>query len=64
MSKTTDKKINKILSGTYSQMLAMINNVLDHKAVLDHAKEGKTNALKASSKRLIKKTAEATGNFI
>ena len=40
------------MSGKYSQKL------------LDHAKESATDALKASSKRFILKTAEATGDLI
>ena len=32
--------------------------------VLDHAKQSPRDALKTTSKRLIQKTAEATGDFI
>ena len=45
-------KTSKILSGEYSQKL------------LDHAKKFVTDALKSSSKRVIQKTAEATGDLI
>ena len=52
MSKILAKNISKILSGKYSQNL------------LDHAKQSATDAVKTSSKRVIRKTAEATGDLI
>ena len=48
-AKNIGKNISKNLIGKYSQKL------------LDHAKEFVTDALKTSSKRVIQKTAEATG---
>ena len=52
MGKYIGKIINKNLSGKYSQKR------------LDHIKQCATNALKTNSKRMIQKTAEATGAFI
>ena len=52
MCKNLYKNISKSLSGKYSQKL------------LDHAKVSATDALKTSSKRVIQKTAEATGVLI
>ena len=54
-----DKNISKNVSGKYSLgMLAMPEKLLDH------AKKSATDALKASSKRVIQKTAEATSDLI
>ena len=50
MGKNIGKNISKSLSGKYSQEL------------LDHAKQSATDALKTSPKRVIQKTAEASGN--
>ena len=59
MCKNIDKNISKSLSGKYSPgMLAM------HQKLLDHAKKSATDAIKTSSKRVIQKTAEATGDLI
>ena len=52
MGKNIGKNISKTWSGKYSQK------------PLDHAKQSATDALKTSSKRVIKKTAEATGDLI
>ena len=52
ISKNIDKNISKNLSGMYSQKL------------LDHAKQFATDARKTTSKRVILKTAEATGDLI
>ena len=52
MGKKTGKTISKNLSRRYSQNL------------LDHAKESVKDALKISSKRVIQKAAEATGDLI
>ena len=52
MGKNIRKNISKNLSGKYSQKF------------LDHVKESATNGLKATSKRVIQITAEATGNLI
>ena len=52
MGKNIGKNISENLSGKYSQKF------------LDHAKEFATNGLKATSKRVLQKTAEATGNLI
>ena len=52
MGKNIGKNMSKILSGKYSLKL------------LDHAKKSATDALKTSSKRVIQKTAEATGDLI
>ena len=46
------KNISKDLSGKYSQKR------------FDHAKKSATHALKTSSKRVIQKTLEATGDLI
>ena len=35
-----------------------------HQKLLDHAKQSAASAIKTSSKRVIGKTAEATGDFI
>ena len=52
MSKNIGKNICKYLSGKYSQKL------------LDHTKPAITDALKTTSKKVIQKTAEATGDLI
>ena len=59
MAKNIGKNISKSLSGKYSPgMLTM------RQKLLDHAKQSATDALKTSSKRVIQKTAEATGDLI
>ena len=52
MSKNIGKNISKNISGKYSQ------------TPLYHVKKPATDALKTSSKRIIQKTAEATGDLI
>ena len=52
MSKNIGKNISKNLSGKYSQKR------------LDHAKQSAADILKTSSKRVIQKKAEATGDLI
>ena len=53
------KNISKSFSGKYSpRMLAM------HQKLLDQAKKLATDALKTSSKRVIQKIAEVTGDLI
>ena len=52
MSKNIGKNISKNLSGKYSQKL------------LDYAKKSATDPLKTSSKIVIQKTTEATGDLI
>ena len=52
MSKKIGKNISKILSSKYRQKL------------LNHAEWSATDALKTTSKRVIQKTAEATGDLI
>ena len=52
MSKNIGKRISKNLRDKYSQKL------------LDHAKQSAADALKNTSKRVIQKTAEATGDLI
>ena len=52
MGENIGKNISKNLSATNSQK------------VLDHTKKSATDALKASSKRVIQKRAEATGDLI
>ena len=52
MGKNISKNISKNLSGKYSQN------------PLGHAKQSAADALKTSSKRVIQKTAEATGDLI
>ena len=52
MGKEICKNVNKNQSVKYSQKL------------LDHAKKSATDALKISSKRVIQKTAETTGDLI
>ena len=59
MGKNIGKKISKSLRGKYcSRMLAI------HQKLLDHAKKSETDSLKSSSKTVIQKTAETTGDFI
>ena len=59
MNKNIGKNISNRLSGKYGPgMLAM------RQKLLDHAKQSATDALKTSSKRVIQKTAEATGDLI
>ena len=52
MVKNISKNIRTNLSGKYSQKL------------LDRSKKSAADALKTSSKRVIQKTAEATGSLI
>ena len=52
MGKDIGKSISKNLIGKYGQK------------PLDHAKQSATDAIKTSSKRVIQKTAEATGDLI
>ena len=52
MVKNIDRNTSKSLNSKYSQKL------------LDHAKQSARDAFKASSKRFIQKSAEATGNLI
>ena len=59
MGKNIGKNINKNLSGKYSPgMLAM------RQKLLDHAKKPVTDALKTSSKSVIQKITETTGDLI
>ena len=59
MGENIGKNKSKNLSGKYSPgMLAM------RQKLLDHVKQSATDALKTSSKRVIQKTAEATGDLI
>ena len=59
MGKIIGKNIGKSMGGIYgSGMLAM------RQKRLDHAKQSAIDALKTSSKRVIQKTAEATGDLI
>ena len=51
MSKNIGKNISKSLNSKYSQKL------------LDHARQSATDAFKISLKRVIQKTAEATGDY-
>ena len=50
--RNTGKNISKTLRGKHSQKL------------LDHAEKSVTDALKTSSKRVIQKTAEVTGDLM
>ena len=52
MGRCIGKNVSKNLIGKYSQKL------------LDHAKKSAIDALKTTSKRVIQKTAEATGDLI
>ena len=52
MGKNTDKNVSQILSGKYSQKL------------LDHVKQSAIDALRTTSKRVMWKTAETTGDLI
>ena len=54
MSKNIGKNISESLSGKYSQ----------YKYSFDHAKQSATDALKTSTKWVIPKTAEVTGDLI
>ena len=59
MAKNIGTNISKNLRGKYgSGMLAV------RQKLLDHAKKSATDSLKTSSKRVIQKTAEATGDLI
>ena len=59
VGKNIGKIISKSLSGKYSPgMLAMCQKLVDH------VKKSATDALKTSSKRVIQKTPEATGDLI
>ena len=49
----------KILGGKYSLGISA-----ERQKLLDHAKQSVTEALKTTSKKLIQKTTEATGDFI
>ena len=51
-AKNVGKNISKNVSSKYSQKL------------LDHAKQSVTDVLKTSSKRVVQKRAEATGDLI
>ena len=58
MGKNIGEKISKSLSGKYSPgMLAM------RQKLLEHAKQSATDAIKTSSKRVIQKTAKASGDL-
>ena len=52
MGENIGENINKIINGKYSQIL------------LNHAKNSATDGFKTFLKRVIQKTAEATGNLI
>ena len=52
MGKNIGKNISKMFSGKYNQIL------------LDNAKQSPADALETTSKRIIQKTAEATGDLI
>ena len=52
MSKSIGKNKSKNLSGKWGKKL------------LDHAKQSATDAIKTSSKRVVQKKAEATGDLI
>ena len=59
MGKYIGKDISKNLSGKYSPgMLAMRQNILNH------TKQSAADALRTSSKTVIQKSAEATGDLI
>ena len=59
MGKNIGKNISKNLSGKYSPgMLTM------RQKLLDHAKKSATDAFKTTSKRVIQKAAEETGDLI
>ena len=59
MGKIIGKNIGKSMGGIYdSGMLAM------RQKRLDHAKQSAIDALKTSSKRVIQKTGEASGDLI
>ena len=52
MGKNIGKNVSKCLNSKYSQK------------ILDHAKQSATDAFKTSSKRVIQKTVEGTGDLI
>ena len=52
MGENIGKNISKMFSGKYNQIL------------LDNAKQSPADALETTSKRIIQKTAEATGDLI
>ena len=52
MGKSIGKNISKSIRSKYSQNL------------LDHAKQSATDAIKTDSKRVIRKTPDATGDLI
>ena len=57
MGENIGKNISQNLSGKYSPgMLAV------YQKLLDHAKQSATDAFKTTSKRVIQKTVEATGD--
>ena len=59
MGEKIGESMSKKLSGKYSAcILAM------RQKIFDHAKQSATNVLKTSSKRVIQKIVEATGDFI
>ena len=57
MGKSIGKNISTSFSGKYSPGI-----LAAHQKLLDHAKKYATYALKTSSKRVIQKTAEETGD--
>ena len=57
--KTSGKNTSKSLSAKYTLGMLAIRQKL-----IDHTKQSATDALKTSSKRVIQKTAEATGILI
>ena len=59
MGKNIGINISKNLSGKYSPRMLAVRQKLFH-----HAKQFAADVLKASSKRVIKKAAEATGDLI
>ena len=59
MEKNIGKNISQTSSGKYSLGMLYVRQKL-----LDHAKQSATDPLKTSSKRVIRKTAEATGDLI
>ena len=59
MGKNIGKNISKNLSGKCSSGMLVICQKL-----LDHAKQSATDTLRTSSKRVIQKTTEATGDLI
>ena len=59
MAKNIGTNISKNLRGKYGSGMLVVRQKL-----LDHAKKSAKDALKTSSKRVIQKTAEATGDLI